>query len=679
MAKRDRSKPSDAVIGTDFRTTAGGERKLGDFTTPASLLKLVPLTLLVGIAGAFVALLLVWMIGFLTNVLYYQRIDFHLTSPLDNTLGALGILIPVLGGVLVGLMARYGSERIRGHGIPEAMETILVGGSKVEPRLTVLKPLSSAISIGTGGPFGAEGPIILTGGALGSVIAQFVRLSAIDRRCLLVAGAAAGMSAIFGTPIAAVLLGVELLLFEWKPRSMILAGIASGVADAVRHWFVYRGWMHPEPLFPVPSAHFTGMWAGLLDATILGIAGGLCAWLLTKAVYGAEDAFKKLPIHWVWWPAIGGLLIGVGGLIEPRSLGVGYDTIRAELAGSLALGTLISLFVVKLLIWAIGLGSGTSGGILAPIIMMGAAIGGMLGLVLPGGTAADWAVLGVVGALSGVTRSPFTSMVFAVELTHDMDLFLPLLVTATIAYLISVLILKRSILTEKVARRGFHVLREYTVDSLDVVFAREVMATQVLNLHPGLTLPEVEALLQQSSKMRYQRLLPVVDEQDRLLGVVPWQDVVERAISGNLEGKVEDIMRTAVVVTYPDESLRGVADLMATHNVGVLPVVERASPHRLLGLITQYNLLRAHERMLVEERKREQVLHLSFPGRFSRSRRQPSHPSDRPEEGADHSAAGAASPLNGSARVPPEKQKPPLSEKPDKGEEPGNTAAPDES
>jgi H+/Cl- antiporter ClcA/predicted transcriptional regulator len=616
MATAKRSKPSDAIIGTDFRTKRGGERKLGDFTTPPSILKLIPLTILVGVAGAFVALILVWMIGFLTNILYYQRVDFRLVSPLDNTLGLLSIIIPVAGGILVGLMARYGSERIRGHGIPEAMETILVGGSKVEPRLTVLKPISSAISIGTGGPFGAEGPIILTGGALGSVFAQFIRLSAIDRRCLLVAGAAAGMSGIFGTPIAAVLLGVELLLFEWKPRSMVLAGIASAVADGIRHWFVYKGWMHAEPLFPVPPAHFSGLGTGMLDAVIMGIAGGVCAWLLTKAVYGAEDAFKKLPIHWVWWPAIGGLIIGIGGLIEPRSLGVGYDTIRAELAGSLALGTLISVFVVKLIIWAIGLGSGTSGGILAPIIMMGAAIGGLLGMVLPGGTPADWAVLGVVGALSGVTRSPFTSIVFAIELTHDMDLFLPLLVTATIAHLISVLILKRSILTEKVARRGFHVLREYTVDSLDVVFAREVMSTHVLNLHPDLGLQEVEKLLKSSSKMRYQRLLPVIDKDNRLLGVVPWQDIIERAINDNLKGKVEDIMRKDIIVTYPDESLRQVADLMALHDVGVLPVVERAMPHKLCGLITQYNLLTAHERMLLEERKREQVLHLSFPTHF---------------------------------------------------------------
>jgi H+/Cl- antiporter ClcA/predicted transcriptional regulator len=617
MGTEKRSKPDDAVIGIDFRTRSGRERKLGDFTTPVSILKLLPLILIVGAVGAFVALILVWLIALITNLLYYARIDLHLVSPLNNGLGYWSVAIPVAGGIIVGLMARYGSERIRGHGIPEAMETILVGGSKVEPKLTILKPLSSAVSIGTGGPFGAEGPIILTGGALGSVLAQFFKLSAIDRRCLLVAGAAAGMSGVFGTPVAAVLLGVELLLFEWKPRSMVLAAIASAVADALRHWFVSQGWMHGEPLFPVPAAPMAGGGTGVMDALVVGVAGGLVAWILTKAVYGAEDAFKKLPIHWVWWPAIGGLVIGIGGLIEPRSLGVGYDTIADELAGHLALSTLVAIFVVKLIIWAIGLGSGTSGGILAPILMMGAAIGGLLGIALPGGTPADWAVLGMASALAGVTRSPFTALVFSVELTHDMDLFLPLLISVTLAHLISVLILKRSILTEKVARRGFHVLREYTVDPLDVVFAREVMITRLLTLHPELELTEVEQMLRKASNMRYQRLLPVVDEQHQLLGAVPWQDMIERALNHQLTGQVRDIMRRDIVATYPEESLREVADRMAVHQVGVLPVVEREAPHRLCGIITQYNLLTAHQRMLQEERKREQVLHLSFPSYFS--------------------------------------------------------------
>jgi H+/Cl- antiporter ClcA/CBS domain-containing protein len=609
MPPTSRVAPPDAVIGQDLRARGSNERRRGDFTTTSETLRLVPLTIVVGLLGAVVALLLVWLIGFITNALYYQQVDVHLQSPRLNTLGWIAVLIPIAGGLVVGLMARFGSERIRGHGIPEAMETILVGGSRVEPRLTVLKPISSAISIGTGGPFGAEGPIILTGGALGSVIAQFLRLSAIERRCLLVAGAAAGMSGIFGTPIAAVLLGVELLAFEWRPRSMVLIGLASGTADALRHWFVVHGWMQMEPLFPVTLSPMIGS-TGIVDALVVGGACGLAAWVLTKAVYGAEDAFRKLPFHWAWWPAIGGLVIGLGGLIEPRVLGVGYDTIADELAGTLGAGTLISVLVVKLVTWAIGLGSGTSGGILAPLLIMGAAIGGLLGSVLPGGTPADWAVLGMSGALAGVMRSPFTALIFAVELTHQVDLFLPLLFTTLVAHFISVLILKRSILTEKVARRGFHVLREYAVDPMDVLFVREVMATDVVTVASGFSMTEARAVLREFAGKRHQRLLPVIRD-DELVGVVPWLDIIDTP-AGRAAGIIDDLMVTRVITAFPDESLREVAERMALYRIGVLPVVERQDPARLRGLITQFDLLKARERNLQEERTREQVLQLWF-------------------------------------------------------------------
>ncbi|MEO8820073.1 MAG: chloride channel protein, partial [Ginsengibacter sp.] len=530
-----------------------------------------------------------------------------LVSPRNNTIGWWAVLIPMAGGLIVGFMARYGSERIRGHGIPEAMETILVGGSKVEPKLTILKPIASAISIGTGGPFGAEGPIILTGGAVGSVLAQFLKLTAIERRSLLVAGAVAGMSAVFGTPIAAVILGVELLLFEWKPRSFLPSAVASIVADAVRHSFVQQGWMRPEPLFPVGKMTELAT-SGLLDAVILGVVCGFMAWVLTKAVYGAEDAFRKLPIHWMWWPVIGGFIVGVGGVIEPHALGVGYDTIRDELAGNLAVTTLISIFVVKLIIWAVALGSGTSGGILAPILMMGAALGGLLGLIFPGKIPSEWALLGMAGALAGVMRSPFTSIIFPIELTHSTNLFLPLLITVTLAHIISVLILKRSILTEKVARRGFHVLREYAVEPLEVLFAEDVMTTDVLTITSGTTMAEVEAMLQTQSHLRKQRLLPVVNMEGIILGAISWQDVLQKALQGNLSGKVDEFMIKNIITTYPEESLRTIADRMAANHVGVLPVVDSQQKGKLRGLITQYELLTARDRILQEERVRERIL-----------------------------------------------------------------------
>ncbi|MGH2540407.1 MAG: chloride channel protein [Actinomycetota bacterium] len=598
--------PEDDVLGPDLRSP-GPERALGDFTTGLPVLRLVPFAIVIGVISALLALVLLALIALITNLAYYQRLSFTLNSPAANTLGVLAVVIPVVGGLIVGLMARFGSERIRGHGIPEAMETILVGGSNVEPSLTVLKPISSAISIGTGGPFGAEGPIILTGGALGSVLAQFFHFSAIERRTLLVAGAAGGMSAVFGTPLAAVMLAVELLLFEWKPRSVTIVAVSSVVAAAGRMVFVDLGWMDPAPLFPVPNVELGGV-VPLLGAFALGLVCGFAAWLLTRAVYGAEDAFSLLPIHWSWWPLIGGLVIGIGGLIQPRALGVGYDTIADMLGGRLALATLASVFIVKLVIWAVALGSGTSGGILAPIMMMGAAIGGLAAPLLPGASSGSWAVLGLAAVMAGVMRSPFTAIVFAIELTHDVDLLLPLVAAAVAAHLVSVLTLRRSILTEKVARRGFHVLREYTVEPLEALFVRDVMDTDVVTVQSGRSVAQVHEVLERRAGMRRQRLLPVVSEEGSLLGVVPWNDVLELAARRQLEHTVDDVMQREMVTSFADETLRVVADRMAAHEHGVLPVVDRERPDHMVGLVTQFDLLRARQRMLEEERHRERVL-----------------------------------------------------------------------
>ena len=599
--------PEDDILGPDTRQAEGGERELGDFTTTKEVLRLLPLSVAIGSLSAVVALGLLTLISLITNLTYYQRWSVTPTSPAANTLGPVAIVVPVIGSLVVGLMAYFGSERIRGHGIPEAMETILVGGSKAQPRVAALKPLSSAISIGTGGPFGAEGPIILTGGALGSVIAQYFHLSAIERRSLLVAGAAGGMSAVFGTPVAAVLLGVELLVFEWKPRSMVPIAIASVVADGLRHIFVGWGFLTAEPLFPVSARAPHGAVA-ILGSVAIGVAGGAMAWVLTKAVYGAEDAFKKLPIHWMWWPAIGGLVVGVGGLIQPRALGVGYDTIGAELAGKLAISTLATVLIVKLLIWSVALGSGTSGGILAPILMMGAAMGGLVASLLPGTDPGAWSVLGMSAVLAGVTRSPLTAVVFAVELTHDVDLLLPLLLVAVLAHLISVLTLKRSILTEKVARRGFHVVREYGVEPLEALFVRDVMSAEILTVESGRSIDSLYQLLLDRTEDRRQRLLPIVAHDGRLAGVVPWVDILELAARNELGKTVDDIMHRHVVVAYPDESLRVVADRMTLRRLGILPVVERERPDRLCGIIKQSDLLLARERNLEEERHRERFL-----------------------------------------------------------------------
>ncbi len=508
-------------------------------------------------------------------------------------------------------MARYGSERIRGHGIPEAIEAILISGSKVQPRLAILKPISSAISIGSGGPFGAEGPIIMTGGAFGSMIAQFFKLTSAERKTLLVAGAAAGMSATFAAPIAAVLLAVELLLFEWKPRSLIPVALASACAGAVRRYIIGVG-----PLFPVP-AHpvFIGP-EGLAGCVIAGILAGLLSALLTIMVYGAEDAFQHVPIHWMWWPAIGGAVIGIGGLIFPQALGVGYDTIGALLQGNVLRTTIAGILIVKSIIWAVSLGSGTSGGVLAPLLMMGGALGGIEAMFLPNEGAGFWPLISMAAILGGTMRSPFTGIIFAFELTHDNNVLLPLLVASVIAHGCTVLLLKRSILTEKVARRGYHLSREYAVDPLEIQFVREVMRTNLAAFPAENTLDDVRNTLKATHGPSGQHLYPVVDAQRRLHGVITRKHLLkllEAPVHLTAGARLSDLARSDAVVAYPDEPLRVVVYRMAESGYTRFPVVERGEGRTLVGMISLQDLLAARTRNLTEERTRERVLRIRAP------------------------------------------------------------------
>jgi len=529
-----------------------------------------------------------------------------MVSPAGNHLGFYSVLIPIGGALIIGFMARYGSERIRGHGIPEAIEAILINGSRVEPKVAFLKPLSSAISIGSGGPFGAEGPIIMTGGAFGSMIAQLFHLTSAERKTLLVAGAAGGMSATFASPVAAVLLAVELLLFEWKPRSLIPVALASAVAAVARRYLLGFG-----PLFPVPEHPlFIGPKA-LLGCALVGLLAGVLSALLTVSVYAAEDAFQHLKIHWMWWPAIGGLAIGVSGLIFPQALGVGYDTIGALLQGSVTTKVILGVLLVKWFIWAVSLGSGTSGGVLAPLLMMGGALGGLEAMFLPNEGAGFWPLISMGAILGGTMRSPFTSIVFAFELTHDANVFLPLLVGSVIAHAFTVLTLNRSILTEKVARRGYHLSREYSVDPLEILFVREVMRSNVVVLSAEASVGEVVNLLDVGLSQR-QRLLPVVDIERKLVGVVTRGDIRARIEQGGdavLQLRIGELVGTSMVETNPDEILRVVVYRMAEKSVTRMPVVERTS-RKFLGLISLDDLLKARARHLEEERRRERTLKL---------------------------------------------------------------------
>jgi CIC family chloride channel protein len=578
--------------------------ELGDFTTTWRVIPISLLAMVIGVVCAFVALALLRLIGLFTNLFYFGRWSTALVSPAGNHLGVYSVLVPIGGALVIGVMARYGSERIRGHGIPEAIESILLNGSRIEPKVALLKPISSAISIGSGGPFGAEGPIIMTGGAVGSMIAQLFHLTSAERKTLLVAGAAGGMSATFASPVAAVLLAVELLLFEWKPRSLIPVALATAMAAVVRRYILGFG-----PLFPVP-AHplFIGP-MGLLGCVLVGLLAGVLSALLTVSVYAAEDAFQHLKIHWMWWPAIGGLAIGLGGLVFPQALGVGYDTIGALLQGSVTTKVILGVLLVKWFIWAVSLGSGTSGGVLAPLLMMGGALGGLEAMFLPNEGLGFWPLISMGAILGGTMRSPFTSIVFAFELTHDANVFLPLLVASVIAHGFTVLTLKRSILTEKVARRGYHLSREYAVDPLEILFVREVMRSKVVVLPAASTVGEVWHSLRVDGRQE-QRLLPVVDTVGRLVGVVTRGDLSERMAQNEdaaFGWPLGDLVRTSAVEAYPDEPLRVVVYRMAEKACTRMPVVDR-STRQFLGLISLNDLLKARSRHLEEERRREQSI-----------------------------------------------------------------------
>src|SRR6266480_1380364 len=548
--------------------------RLGDFTADRRVLTLTGMAALIGVISAFVALALLRLIGFFTHLFYYHAIDSRLVSPADNRLGVWALLVPIVGGLIVGLMARYGSERIRGHGIPEALEAILIGQSRMSARVAVLKPLSSAISIGTGGPFGAEGPIIMTGGALGSLFGQAFHLSPAERKTLLVAGAAGGMAAVFGTPLAATLLAVELLLFEWKPRSFIPVACAAAVAGALRVPLLGAG-----PLFPVPP-HAALTADGLVVALALGIAAGFGSGLLTWLVYACEDLFRKVPIHWMWWPLLGGAVIGLGGLLYPRALGVGYDTIHDLLTGQLVGVALVGLMVTKAVIWAVALGSGTSGGVLAPLLIMGGALGALEAHWIPSGDPGLWAALSMGAMMGGTMRSPFTAVAFMVELTHDVNLLPALLVACVAADAVTVLLMKRSILTEKLDRRGNHVMREYIVNPLHLMRVADVMEKDVPTVPASLPVEGLfERLADEDPVLARRQEWPVVDDAERLVGLVTRGDLVRALEQEDGEGTtVHDLGSRTLVVTHVDELLEEATAKMITHDIGRLPVVERDDP-----------------------------------------------------------------------------------------------------
>ncbi|OWV84600.1 chloride channel protein [Rhizobium sp. R693] len=575
-------------------------REAGDFTTDRRVVLLVAMAVIVGTGGAIAAWLLVNLISLVTNIVWFGNLSVEPTSLANASRSAWMVTAPVIGGLVIGLMARFGSEKIRGHGIPEAIEAILIGGSRMSPKVALLKPLSSAISIGTGGPFGAEGPIIMTGGAIGSLFAQFFHMSAAERKTLLVAGAAAGMTAIFGSPIAAVMLAVELLLFEWKPRSFIPVAVAAAVSICWRPFLFGSG-----PLFPA-NFHINFPWWGVLLCALMGLVSGLQSGLLTTLLYKIEDAFEELPIHWMWWPALGGIFIGLGGLIEPRALGVGYDIISDLLAGHIMAKAVLTILIVKAAIWLIALSSGTSGGVLAPLLILGGALGWLVGLAFPG-EPGFWALLGMAAMMGGTMRAPLTGTFFAFEITGDSSTLVPLLVATVSAYAVTVLLLKRSILTEKIARRGQHITREYGVDPFELTRARDIMIAKVDTLSVSMTVGDTCSFFSRDEHVH--RVYPVVNENGAIAGIVTradvlrWQDDSELA----LQTLGESVSDDSIPVGHPDDTVGFIADLMLSSDMGRVPIVDPQSGE-LVGLIARKDLLRLRSSFRTTELDRRPFL-----------------------------------------------------------------------
>lgn len=571
-------------------------RPLGDFTTNGRRLAILTgLAAVIGALGGFIAWILLRLIGLITHLAYDGRVGWSLIAPNPHHWGWLSVAVPVVGGLIVGLLAKYGTDKIRGHGIPEAIQAILENDSKMEPRVALIKPIASAITIGTGGPFGAEGPIIMTGGAVGSLIAQFFTLSSLERRTLLVAGAAAGMSATFGSPVSAVLLAVELLLFEWRPRSLVPVVVASAAAEAIRMWLIGT-----HPIFlTAPTPHLPGI--ALIWAALIGIAAGIVSGLLTKFVYFIEDAYRKLPIHWVWWPAIGGFFIGAGGLVDPRALGVGYPTIRLLDAGHILWMAAVLLLVVKAIIWVVSLSSGTSGGVLAPLLLLGAALGTIMAPLFPNHLVGVWATIGMAAMLGGTMRAPFTATIFTMETTHNWELLLPVLVASIAGMVVTVLWIPRSILTEKVARRGVHVAREYAVHPLEGQAVKDIMKPKD-ELHAFLGSAPVSqvALYVATSSELDSNTFPVIDDHGGVEGVVAVHDA-QNASAGT---RVCDVaLPVAQVGAW--ERVRVALEMMVRTDSDELAVVDHLG--QWVGWVTQRDVKTTWRRSLDGEEHREKV------------------------------------------------------------------------
>jgi H+/Cl- antiporter ClcA len=591
MIKKNLSKKG-IPISVSLKTTLEAEDIKPHFTqNKKRLITIAGMSVAIAVAISFIAKFLVHLIYFITNLSFYGNLSVDHVTPVDNPLGLWVIVIPALGGVIVGLMALYGSKAIRGHGIPEAMEQILTNQSKIKPTITYLKPISSAIAIGTGGPFGAEGPIIATGGALGSTLGQIARISHNERKILLAAGATAGMAAIFGTPIAGIFLAIELLLFEFSPRSMIPVALAC-ITGAAGHHFLFEA----GPVFPVGHLIATPSNTALFVYSILGIVMGFISVFTTKIVYYIEDSFEKLPVHWMWFPAIGGIIVGIVGYFAPRTLGVGYENITDVLSGDLSLKVIWSLCILKFISWAIALGSGTSGGTLAPLFTIGGAAGVLLASAIlyffphSGITLSLAALVAMAAMFAGASRALLTSIIFALEATGQSNALLPLLAGCIGSYVVSFFLMENTIMTEKITRRGVKTPDSYEPDILETVSVSQVMEEDGVVLDEENTIGEVRQWLEKETEYNSNYFI-IVNKENEFRGIISSSNLFSD--HHHPEKPVGALIKRNSVSVGDANSLRTAVEIMSRENIDLLPVT--SIDNNIIGILSYKNILSAYK------------------------------------------------------------------------------------
>ena len=561
-------------------------------TPPQRLLFLSLVAAALGLIGGGAAYVLIKLIALLTNLALLHRVGWELPSFRHFHPGWTLIPAALGGGLVVSLMAKW-APVIRGHGIPEAMEAVLTKQSRIAPRAAVAKPLSAAVAIGTGGPFGAEGPIIVTGGAIGSLLGQVLPVSPAERKILLASGAAAGMAATFGTPLAAVVLAIELLLFEFSTRAFIPLVVASALAGGVHSAIFGSG-----PLFAVPHHSYAGLdRLGLYAA--LGVMAGILAVIIARGLFLFENGFRRLPVSEFWHPMIGALGFAIVGLFVPRVLGVGYDAISDVLLSKIAVGALLALAVAKLAAWWVALASGTSGGTLAPVLLISGSFGSLFGTLVsrifpsahisPGA----FALVAMAATFGAATRATFASIVFLFELTRDYEIILPLMLATVIADLVAGALLRESLMTEKLARRGLRVARDYQADILGTTIVREVMTTEVETLPVDSTVGDARRLLERGGHGAY----PLVDESGACRGMIAKGDLLADLTSDNQP--VTEIASEDVVAVAPHDTVLTALQRILEEEVEHLPVLVR---DRLVGICTRTDILRARRRQFEHER-----------------------------------------------------------------------------